>query len=239
MGAVYWAKFVRKRAEKENKVVQITEMWDDWDLTAEEHRRTLDHPGRFDFVDVSQNNHQTNETHWQNFLWVRDYIKDQPRPINSVKIYGADGGRHGGDSRDAVEKIWRIIFAGGASARFHRPSSGIGLSKLAKSQLQSARMFLEHFNIFQARPDASHQHLSDREEDEAYLAFIENEKYAVFFTDGGAANLRLPDGERSWQIRWLNISKSKWNKAKQVDATEIVPLDAPGKGPWIALVNKN
>src|SRR5699024_7256726 len=111
--AVYWAEFVRKRAEKENKVVQITEMWDDWDLTAEEHRRTLDHPGRFDFVDVSQNNHQTNETHWQNFLWVRDYIKDQPRPINSVKIYGADGGRHGGDSRDAVEKIWRIIFAGG------------------------------------------------------------------------------------------------------------------------------
>ncbi len=212
-------------------------MWDDWDLTAEEHRRTLNHPERFDFVDVSQNNHQRDETHWQNFLWVRDYISDQPRPINSVKIYGADGGRHGGDNIDAVEKMWRLIFAGAASARFHRPSSGIGLSALAKSQIRSARMFLKEFNIFEARPDTKHNLLSGREEDEAYLSYMENEQYAVFFTGGGEVELQLPGDDRRWQVRWLDISKSQWVRPQAV-SQQRASLRAPADGQWVAIVNE-
>lgn len=235
--AVYWAEFVRQRAEQENKSVYLTEMWDDWDLTAAEHRRTLDHPERFDFVDVSQNNHQRDETHWQNFLWVRDYISDHPRPINSVKIYGADDGRHGGDNIDAVEKMWRLIFAGAASARFHRPSSGIGLSALAKTQLRSARMFLEEFNIFKARPDTGHSLLSGREEDEAYLSYIKDEQYAVFFTGGGQVELQLPGDDRRWQVRWLDIAKSKWVRPQAVSRQK-VSLHAPGDGQWVAVISE-
>lgn len=236
--ASYWAEFIRQRAEKENRLVNLTEMWDAWDLSDEEHRRTLDHPERYDFADISQNNHQKDETHWQNFLWVRDYIKDDPRPLNSVKIYGADGGRHGGDNIDAVEKFWRLIFAGAASARFHRPASGIGLSELAKTQLQSARMFLDEFNIFKARPDASYLYLSGREDDEAYLSHIGNEKYAVFFTDGVEVNLELPESNHAWQIQWLDISKSTWTQNQSINSQGTAELVAPGMGMWIAIVSK-
>lgn len=235
--AVYWAEFIRKRAQKENKIVNLTEMWDAWDLRNEQHRRTLDHPERFDFVDVSQNNHQKNQTHWKNFHWVRDYISDQPRPINNVKIYAADGGRHGGNNRDAVEKFWRLIFAGAASARFHRPSSGIGLSELAQTQLRSARLFLDQHNIFESVPDAKHELLSNREEDEAYLTYIPGEEYAVFFTDGGEVHLKLSQG-RQWILRWLNIIESKWGKREAFESDTQVKLEAPGKGYWVALITR-
>jgi len=234
--AAYWAEFIRKRAKKEDKPVNLTEMWDDWDLRDKEHRRTLDHPERFDFVDVSQNNHQRNETHWRNFIWVRDYIGKQPRPINNVKIYGADGGRHGGNNRDAIEKMWRLIFAGAASARFHRPSSGIGLSGLAESQLRSARLFLSEYNIFEAQPDGDHKLLSDRAEDEAYLSYIKGEQYAVYFTDGGKVALRVPAGRGKWQLRWLDIDKQKWQPARTVSARGRIDLKAPGGGQWVALL---
>ncbi len=234
----YWAEFIRKRAQKENKLVNITEMWDDWNLRDEEHRRTLDHPERYDFVDVSQNNHQRNETHWQNFLWVRNYIKDNPRPINSVKIYAADGGRHGGNDQDAIEKIWRLIFAGASSARFHRPSSGIGLNELAQTQLRSARLFLDKCNIFEAVPDADHKHLSNRDEDEAYLTRIPGEQYAVFFTNGGDVRVKLPNNKDSWKIQWLDISKVKWIQAHDISRQTNVRLKAPGEGLWIVLLHK-
>ena len=235
--AVYWAEFIRERAKRENTIVNLTEMWDAWDLRAEQHRRTIDHPERFDFVDVSQNNHQKNETHWQNFQWVRDYISDQPRPINNVKIYAADGGRHGGNDRDAVEKFWRLIFAGAASARFHRPSSGIGLSELAQTQLRSARLFLDEHDIFESIPDAEHALLSNREEDEAYLTYITGKEYAVFFTNGGEVNLTLSQG-RKWTLRWLNISESKWGKEEAFESDTQLKLKAPGNGYWVAFITR-
>src|SRR6056297_2374446 len=125
--AVYWAGFIRKRAQEAGVPVNITEMWDAWDLRSEPHRRSFDHPERFDFVDISQNNHQVGETHWNNFQWVRDYISEKPRPIDNVKIYGSEADSHGGSRQDAVEKFWRLIVGGAASARFHRPTAGIGL----------------------------------------------------------------------------------------------------------------
>ncbi|SMO73589.1 hypothetical protein [Fodinibius sediminis] len=234
--AVYWAEFIQQRAKQENRKVYITEMWDDWDLTQEQHRRTLDHPERFAFVDVSQNNHQRNETHWQNFHWVRNYVKEQPRPINNVKIYGADDGRHGGNNIDAVEKFWRLIFAGAASARFHRPTSGIGLSELAVKQLRSARLFLKEFDIVEADPDPRHDYLVNRDEDEAYLNYIGQEQFAVYFTDGGEVELRVPGAQREWHLRWLDITKSQWLESTLLTAGDTIPLQAPGKGPWLVVV---
>ncbi len=235
--SAYWAEFIRQRAQKENKIVNITEMWDDWNLRDKEHRRTFDHPERYDFLDVSQNNHQRNETHWQNFIWVRNYISGQPRPINSVKIYGADKGRHGGNDRDAVEKFWRLIFANAASARFHRPTSGIGFSEKAQTQLHSARMFLDEINIFAAQPDEEHKLLSNRGEDEAYLTYIPGEQYAVYFTDGGDVTLELSN-EGKWQIRWLDISKCKWDKTESVSGKIKIDLETPGDGYWVAMIRK-
>lgn len=236
--SVYWAEFIRKQAEEKGVRVNITEMWDEWDLKEEQHLRTFDHPDRFDFVDISQNNHQTNETHWQNFLWVRDYLGTRPRPMNSVKIYGADGGRHGGNDRDAVEKFWRLIFAGAASARFHRPSSGIGLSETAQIQLRSARTFLDKFNIVDANPDSGHELLFNREEDEAYLSHIDHKQYAVFFPDGGDVRLNLPDAGGNYDLEWLDISASEWREKFSVNGEEYIMLKTPDSGYWIALLTR-
>ncbi len=88
----YWAQYIRQRANEAGKPVNVTEMWDDWDLTAERHRRTLDHPERYDFADVSQNNQKMGQVHWDNFQWVRQRVAKHPRPLNTVKTYGADEG---------------------------------------------------------------------------------------------------------------------------------------------------
>ena len=47
--------------------------------------------------------------------------------LTNVKTYGADGGRFG-NNQDGLERWWRHVIGGAASARFHRPDSGLGLS---------------------------------------------------------------------------------------------------------------
>ena len=116
----YWAELVKQRAKKANKTVMVTEMWDSWDLTSEEHRRTFDHPELYDFVDVSQNNQNGGYKHWTNFLFVREYLAKQPRPMNTTKTYGADGNKFKHTDQDAIERFWRHLLAGAASIRFHR-----------------------------------------------------------------------------------------------------------------------
>jgi hypothetical protein len=59
---VYWAEYIRQRASEAGKQVCLTEMWDAWDLKSAEHRRTLDHPERYDFADVSQNNQKKGQS---------------------------------------------------------------------------------------------------------------------------------------------------------------------------------
>ena len=236
--SVYWARFIRERASEENVSVNVTEMWDEWDLKDPQHRRTFDHPDRFNFVDISQNNHQTGETHWNNFQWVRDYISDKPRPINSVKIYGSGYDSHGGSVQDAVEKFWRWIIGGAASTRFHRPNSGIGLNETAQTQIQSARMFLDEFNIFNARPDTDHNLLSGREENEAYLTCTPGQQYAVYFTNGGEVDLELSNANGRYQVKWLDISGSEWTEQTSVRGGRKISLETPGEEQYLVLLKK-
>jgi len=90
--------------------VQVTEMWDNWDLTHAMHRRTFDHPALYSFVDVSQNNHQQGQTHWDNMQAARRLVADPPRPMNNVKIYG--GEHHGGGLMEGAHKLWRSVLGG-------------------------------------------------------------------------------------------------------------------------------
>lgn len=130
----HWAEHIKRKAAEAGKKVCVTEMWDAWDLKSEQHRRTLDHPELYDFGEVSQNNQKRGQEHWDNFQWVRHHIAKHPRPLNTVKTYGADGGRFG-NNRDGLERWWRHVIGGAASARFHRPGSGLGLSEPAVNAL--------------------------------------------------------------------------------------------------------
>lgn len=233
----YWARYVQRRATEAGVPVYATEMWNAHDLTDQEHRRTLDHPQLYAFADISQNNHKTGQEHWDNLQWARRYTAEHARPLNHVKIYGADSGRFGTD-RDGVERFWRGLFGGAASLRFHRPGSGIGLNHLAQANLRSAGLLLAEFDIFRAEPDAESRRLAERDENEAYLSRVPGEQYALYFPSGGAVKLDLRDASGEFRARWLDVWASRWTEPIIVQAGGWLQLAAPGGGHWIALLDR-
>jgi hypothetical protein len=232
----YWAEYIRRRAREAGRPVCVTEMWDAWDLKSEEHRRTLDHPERYDFADVSQNNQKKGQEHWDNFQWVRARIAGQPRPLNTVKTYGADGGPFGTNC-DGLERFWRHLIGGAASARFHRPASGLGLSAPAVVALQAARKLESLVPLWDVEP--ANELLRDRAENEAYLAARPGAAYALYFTDGGSVGLDLTDAPGRFDLRWIDIATGAWGKRETVTGGGIVTVSAPAPGHWAAALVKS
>ncbi|MCB1127148.1 MAG: hypothetical protein KDM81_11660 [Verrucomicrobiae bacterium] len=173
----YWSGRIRSRAGADDLEVQTTEMWDAWDLAHAMHNATFDHPRIYSFVDISQNNHQKGQAHWDNLAKQRARIAGQPRPLNNVKIYGADTGRFGA-TQDGQERFWRSIFGGCAAARFHRPDSGLGLGEIAQANLRSARLLTDRFPVFTCRP--APELLGARDPNEAYALSRPGEATAVY-----------------------------------------------------------
>lgn len=233
--AVYWAEYIQNRAAEAGRTIFVTQMWDDWDLRAERHRRTFDRPELYAFADVSQNNHQTGQTHWDNFQWAREYLEPRPRPINTVKTYGADGGRFG-TSRDGVERWWRHLIGGAAAVRFHRPDSGIGFSEPAEASIRAARKLESLIRLWDVEP--ANPLLREREENEAYLAVNPGTAYALYFPDGGSVELDLCGQDGTFEVHWIDIQSGQWGRRETLTGGDCVPLTAPGPGHWAAAVVK-
>ena len=233
--AVFWANYIKQKAEENDKSVYVTEMWDNWDLKSEQHKRTFDNAELFDYCDVSQNNHQRGQAHWDNFQWVRNYIAAHPRPINTVKTYGADGGRHG-TTNNAIDAWWRHVIGGAASARFHRPPSGLGLNGLTMNTLKAARQTEEFVKYWELSP--GNDLLTEREENEAYLASLPGKSYVVFFPDRGTVGLNMREFNGDFTIRWMNVRNGEWASEKQVEGGKTIELETPGENEWVAVVTR-
>ncbi len=233
----YWARYIQDKARQQNRIVHTTEMWDAWDLSNPQHNATFDHPEIFSFVDISQNNHQKGQAHWINAQKQYARIADKPRPLNNVKIYGADGGRFG-NTQDGLERFWRNIFGGLAAARFHRPDSGVGLSPIAQAHLKSMRMLLDHFDIVSAKPDSQFALLSDRADNEAYASSIAGKRIAVYFPAQGTVTLDVSGLQGTLSIRWLDIAKSAWLPETTSNGAKSISLSTPGEGHWAVLIAK-
>ncbi len=232
----YWAQYVKKRAKQAGKTICTTEMWDDWNLHAPRHRRTFDHPELYDFVDVSQNNQLKGQKHWDNFLWARKYLSGKPRPMNTVKTYGADT-YHFGRTQDGLERFWQHVLAGVASARFHRPPAGLGLSDTAKASIRAVRTLESVVKLWDI--NAADGLLTDRRPNEAYLAAAPGKAYVVYFTNGGSVGLDLRNQPGQFQLRWIDIAKGDWaGKASSVKGGTVVRLAAPSKGHWLAVLDR-
>jgi hypothetical protein len=232
----HWARFLRQRAREAGVSIQLTEMWDHWDLRNAMHRRTFDHPDLYTFVDISQNNHQTGQTHWDNMQAARRLVAP-PRPLNNVKIYG--GEHHGGGLAEGAHKLWRIVFGGCASGRFHRPGRfpgyyGAGLNELAQTNIRSLRMLTGAMNVFVCEP--ANNLLSDRSPNQAYCLAEPGRQYALFFPNGGAVKLDLSAASGKLRVRWLDINRSAWREPQIVQGGGQVELRTPGEGEWAALV---
>ncbi|MCF7975777.1 MAG: hypothetical protein K9N55_18310 [Phycisphaerae bacterium] len=229
----YWSRYIRDKARASGVTVCTTEMWDAWDLANPMHNATFDHPEIYAFVDISQNNHQKGQAHWDNAQKQRARIAAKRRPLNCVKIYGADTGRFGND-RDALERFWRNVFGGLASARFHRPDSGLGLNDKAQASLLSMRLLTREIDVFASEPH--NDLLTDRQSNEAYCFAQPGHTYAVFFPNGGAVGLNVQVADKPKSVRWLNILTHTWQDGATPVTGSAITLNAPSKDYWMALV---
>lgn len=231
----YWSEYIKERASAVGVHVETTEMWDAHDLAHAQHANTFDHPETYSFVDVSQNNHQTGQAHWDNAQEQRERVRASTiiRPMNNVKIYGADAGRFGGDS-DGVERFWRNVFGGMASARFHRPPSGQGLNETAQEHIRAAREVADTIDVFSCEPH--NDLLSDREPNEAYCLANPGSQYAIWFPRGGSVGLDVSARSGAVGVKWLNISNCRWMESADRFDDDSVRLTCPTEDDWVAVV---
>lgn len=235
----FWSEYIKSVArEQADKTVYTTEMWDPWDLDHVAHRSTIDHPETYAFVDISQNNHNKGQVHWDNGLRQiqRVHQSEQPRPVNNIKVYGADGNKFGHDNQDAIERFVRNVLLGAASTRFHRPPSGLGLNDTAQAVIQSMRMLADAYDHLSAEP-CTHL-LSERSENEAYARAVAGQAYVVYFTNGGEVTIDLIALSGEGQIRWLNVLTSEWTETTTISVSEKTSLSPPEGGNWVALIVK-
>ena len=150
-----------------------------------------------------------------------------------MKIYGADTGRYGND-RDGMERFWRNIFGGLASARFHRPDSGLGLSEKAQANIRSICLITDKMNVFECAPH--NDLLSDRESNEAYCLANPGNEYAVYFPDGGEVTLDIGALKKPATVQWLDIMKCEWSRPERIGGKSKLKLQCPSQGYWAVLV---
>ena len=234
----FWSDYIKKVAREEaDKQVYTTEMWDPWDLDHIAHRSTIDHPEIYDFVDISQNNHNKGQVHWDNGLKQiqRIHQSDVPRPVNNVKVYGSNGNKFGHDNQDGVERFVRNVLLGAASTRFHRPPSGLALSDTAQMVINNLRSALSLYPHFES--EAVNHFLSDRDENEAYLRGKEGEGFLLYFTDGGAVTADLSSLAPEADIAWIPLlMRNPQIKKYSLQVSSETRIQAPGEGNYLGVI---
>ncbi len=264
----YWARFARQCAKSKGTGYELyvcsqrrfhpptpclTKDFQDWNNP--DIRVPIINPA-FNFCDISQNNGTVGQQHYDNLLWFRSKVMEHGvRPINNVKSYhfnwaiGAEWDqRQPGTDAEAGARLWRTVFAGAASFRFHRCTEvgkkelaenkglgGIGLSRLAQTHLASMRKFVDKIQVFRMNP--RNDLLSDRVANEAYCLAEPGRQYAVFFTgeSDGRVRIELTLSDRPSQLRWLDIGTSRWGQTAVARSGDLT-LEAPGSGHWVAVL---
>ncbi len=136
-------RFIREKAAEQGVDVYVTDMFDDgWKpKQSAKLRQAFDRPEVYPFIEISQiNSRNFGEDHWNQLEWVMSQMVGDPRPVNNVKIYGDGNTRWGsGLPADGVERFWRDLLAGCASARFHRDGGGTGLQPISQASIKAVR----------------------------------------------------------------------------------------------------
>lgn len=233
-----WMKLIKDNAADKGVEVYVTDMFDDvWKpQSSAKLKQAFDNHKLYRFIDISQVNSRTfNEAQWVNLMWIMNQAKKHPRPLNNTKIY-SDGRTTWGSGTpvDGVERFWRNLIAGSASCRFHRPGGGIGLNDTAKACIHAAREVEKLIRFWHIEPRMNL--LSDRREDEAYLAAQPGRQYVLYFTDGGSVGLNLKGAQGKFQLRWMNIKTGKWADSSTIAGGKVVTIKTPNKGPWTAAI---
>ncbi|MBN2377844.1 MAG: hypothetical protein JXD22_15715 [Sedimentisphaerales bacterium] len=247
----YWIEFIKAQAAEKGVTVCTTDMFDDTYLAENAKNTSLifNDAEHYMFADISQvNSRNYDETHWERLQWLLGQVnKTYPRPSNHTKIYGSGYKSFGtGGPEDGVERFWRDILGGSASARFHRPDSGNGLNDFAKGSIMAARILEGLIKFWDITPQMGL--LSSRESNEAYLAAKPGESYALYFTNGGSVGLDLSGAKGTFDVTWISVSMGVrvetsaaggYNLMKKtIEGGGVVTISAPYKGGWVAAIVK-
>ena len=254
----YWAKYINQAAENMNREAYVTTMQFD---PTNSVRSAMTYRDIYSYVEISQNNQDSRgargQGHWDNIINWRQKLASNPMPMNNVKVYGGGEGTNysAGTETEAINRFWRNIFAGSASARFHRPALprvwGSGLNDRVQTNLRAMDMLLDEFDIFSASPYndlINHRVASVRSSVEAYVSANIGEEYAVFFPRGRF----MIDGD-PWEyveqvrVRWLHIEELSWSETEMVDVQwdgdrtnwghrATITLKTPGNESYVALI---
>ncbi len=234
----FWSDYIKKVAREEaSKQIYTTEMWDPWDLDHVAHRSTFDHPEIYDFVDISQNNHIKGQEHWDNGLRQiqRIHQSAEPRPVNNVKVYGADDNKFGHDNQDGIERFVRNVLLGAASTRFHRPDAGLGLSDTAQMVIQVLRHAISFYPHFRATP--CNELMAKREGNEAYLRGLAGEGFLLYMPRGGIVSADLSSLADKARLIWIPLFADENQQQELIIATgQAVSLQAPGEKNYLAVI---
>ncbi len=236
--ATFWSAYIKELAG--DKDIYITEMWDDWDVKSNTHKRTLDHPDRYGFIDISQNSQVSGIENRINSQYVINYVKDDPRPVNSTKIYGNDKGQwlsRGITTDHAVKTFFRNISGGFASSRFHRPPSGLGLSPVSINCIRTVRKVEEIVKMWDMTPRMDL--LEAEAVDEVFLSAKVGEFYVIWFLDKSTVKLNLTNQNHSYKLRWIDISDGEWKEEELIDGGNFVSIEAFCENGSIAVISKN
>ena len=110
------------------------------------------------------------------------------------------------------------------------------MSDPARASLRAARKLESVIKLWDVEP--ANQLLSDREDNEAYLAAKPGQAYALYFTDGGSVGLDLKIAPGRFDVLWLDIGTGEWGKRESLDGGGIARVSAPAKGHWAAVILK-
>lgn len=242
----FWSQFIQNRAADEGVSVQTSDMFDINSLTHPRHREILNDPV-YTFIDISQNNFHTGEVHYELVRYLYEYSRRGPlKPLNNTKVYGGVWTYDEGGEDEGVARFMRNLFAGAASMRFHRRESspytkqrnyyGLGLGGEAKSVIKSTRMLLDEVNPWELSP--TYNYVLARYRNEAYALVNQGDTYLVYFPNGGNAELDLRKETGGYHVKWLNVMNSIWIDGHQAGAGNLVELDSPGDGHWVAVIQR-
>ena len=247
----YWMDFIEAVAGEKDRNVMTTDMFNEV-YRVESSRKLayqLNNRDRYHYIDVSQvNSRYADEEHWVKVEWlVREAMAaDPPWLLHMTKIYGNDialendpwGGFRPGDSDNAIEEWWRNLIAGVAGVRFHRPTSGIGLSDDAKHCIRATREVETRVKLWDVEPRLDL--LTDRQSDEAYLAADPGNSYILYFTQngGGSVGLKLDDyPETTFHLNWVDVSTGSQGPSMTLSGGSTVAIDRPDDSShWVATI---
>ncbi len=245
----YWINLVKGEAAKAKLSIVCTDMVDGAHNIpdSKELNYQLAHPEIYDYLDVSQvNSRHRDEVHWNKIKWVADQAKSKGYLLHMTKLYGSDSdgyikpwdGWKPGDDDNAIEEWWRNLIAGVAGVRFHRQPTGLGLNNKSKACIRATRKVESKVKFWDVNPRLDL--LTEREEDEAYLAADPGIQYILYFTHQGEGsvglNLKKYEGIR-YNIAWVNIDTGEWGPKSKISGGNNVTINRPDNSShWVACV---